>query len=301
MKRKINLVGQNTLTVSLPSKWVSSHNIKKGDEINLDEDGQQLILSIGEKQGREKEIDIKVDSGNWRYIRLILGSIYKKGYTTIRVSFDKEDVFKQIEKSVNFLMGFEIFEHKPGFCLIKCMAIPVEEEYKNTISKIVNTTKTMRVIVKEDYLKGKYERFEEVDNYRNSGWKFRDYAMRIAMNGESANPISHSLVTIVWSIEKINRNYKRLYQLMMESKSKKSDEIVKFMDEFDSYYEFLVQHLHKAELKDVEHLNSEHDRLTAKGFTLLSLIKKDHFIIMLLMENIARIQDMCSSLVMINY
>ncbi|MCK5630481.1 MAG: AbrB/MazE/SpoVT family DNA-binding domain-containing protein, partial [Nanoarchaeota archaeon] len=35
MKRKVNKVGQNTLTVSLPSKWVKKLNIKPGDELEL--------------------------------------------------------------------------------------------------------------------------------------------------------------------------------------------------------------------------------------------------------------------------
>ena len=35
MKRKVNLVGQNTLTVSLPTKWARDNGIKKGDEINI--------------------------------------------------------------------------------------------------------------------------------------------------------------------------------------------------------------------------------------------------------------------------
>ena len=38
MKRKVNLVGQNTLTVSLPTKWAQEHGIKKGIEVELLED-----------------------------------------------------------------------------------------------------------------------------------------------------------------------------------------------------------------------------------------------------------------------
>jgi hypothetical protein len=37
IKRKVILHGPSTLTVSLPSKWVKNHNIKKGDELNIEE------------------------------------------------------------------------------------------------------------------------------------------------------------------------------------------------------------------------------------------------------------------------
>ena len=47
MKRKINRVGPNTLTVSLPSKWAKRYGLRKGDEINLEEqtNGTEYRLS----------------------------------------------------------------------------------------------------------------------------------------------------------------------------------------------------------------------------------------------------------------
>ena len=44
MKRKINLVGQNTLTVSLPTKWAKRYNLKKGDEVEVSEEEKNIQL-----------------------------------------------------------------------------------------------------------------------------------------------------------------------------------------------------------------------------------------------------------------
>ena len=43
MKRKINAVGTGTLTVSLPNKWAQKYNLKKGDELNVAEEGGSLV------------------------------------------------------------------------------------------------------------------------------------------------------------------------------------------------------------------------------------------------------------------
>ena len=42
MKRKVNRVGANTLTVSLPSKWAMKYGIKAGDEIEGNEEGKKI-------------------------------------------------------------------------------------------------------------------------------------------------------------------------------------------------------------------------------------------------------------------
>ena len=48
MKRKVNLVGSSTLTVSLPTAWAKERGIKKGDELNVSWDDQAVVFSIAE-------------------------------------------------------------------------------------------------------------------------------------------------------------------------------------------------------------------------------------------------------------
>ena len=55
MKRKVNRVGQNTLTVSLPSKWARKYNIKAGDEIVVPRKTEHRLSSTG-KIGRILEV-----------------------------------------------------------------------------------------------------------------------------------------------------------------------------------------------------------------------------------------------------
>ncbi len=93
MKRKINLVGNTTLTVSLPSKWVKRNNLKKGDEIILEENGGQLIIKSGAVKDKLKEIIINFDDNvnssiAWRYLK----SAYLQGYDIIIVNFSKSTV-----------------------------------------------------------------------------------------------------------------------------------------------------------------------------------------------------------------
>ena len=53
MKRKIIKQGHNTLTVTLPSDWVKKLNLKSGDEIDVLENENSLILN-GFEKNKEK-------------------------------------------------------------------------------------------------------------------------------------------------------------------------------------------------------------------------------------------------------
>ena len=44
MIRKVNLIGPSSLMISLPSKWVRRLQVKKGDEIEVKEKGNSLVV-----------------------------------------------------------------------------------------------------------------------------------------------------------------------------------------------------------------------------------------------------------------
>ena len=73
MKRKINRVGQNTLTVSLPTKWVKKIGIKQGDELDIFEEGRNLTIGVGNKRKKINwnRIRTAIRNGNKRKERLV--------------------------------------------------------------------------------------------------------------------------------------------------------------------------------------------------------------------------------------
>ena len=45
IKRRVIQIANSTQLISLPRKWTIQHNIKKGDELDVQEDGSKIILS----------------------------------------------------------------------------------------------------------------------------------------------------------------------------------------------------------------------------------------------------------------
>jgi phosphate uptake regulator len=129
MKRKVNLVGQNTLTVSIPSKWVKSQGLQKGDELNLDIEGRNVIISSDEHKSH-KAIEVSLGNYDKRLTRLCLNNIYRLGYNHITVQYKLE---RQLRYITDFcrdkVQGFEITNRGKNYCVIENIFKVDEEKY----------------------------------------------------------------------------------------------------------------------------------------------------------------------------
>ena len=87
MKRKVNRVGTNTLTVSLPSKWAKNHNVNAGDDIDLEESDTSLVISKTNivRQGKKAKVDA---TKLGRIFNRTLLALYQHGYDEIKIHFD---------------------------------------------------------------------------------------------------------------------------------------------------------------------------------------------------------------------
>ena len=165
MKRKVNLVGPSTLTVSLPSKWVKKTSLKKGDEINLEEEGNRLIISSGINSSSKKiEIDITnmSTSSVWRMVR----ALYIIGYTQITVNFDnpyiintasrriftddpeKLETYRFLRNLADRLNTLEVMEHSTNKIVLKETSKISFDDFDLYLKRIL---KVLDTITKEVY------------------------------------------------------------------------------------------------------------------------------------------------------
>ncbi|MEM1676340.1 MAG: PhoU domain-containing protein [Nitrososphaerota archaeon] len=130
--RRLQKVGRNTLSVTLPSKWVKNMNLSKGDTIvfTIEEDGSLKIKpsSTVTKEQEASECIIYVDQCNEPSLleRLIVSS-YVLGYNIIRIVSSTSIRGRNLEvikKIVNKMIGTAIVEESPLQVVIQCMVNP---------------------------------------------------------------------------------------------------------------------------------------------------------------------------------
>jgi len=102
MKRKINRVGMNTLTVSLPSKWVNDNHLKAGDELYFHTSQDDISFSIVEKKHKEKEITVNIDGFNKYLLSRYLIILYIENYNKIILTYTNTEIYDdKTKKNVN--------------------------------------------------------------------------------------------------------------------------------------------------------------------------------------------------------
>src|SRR3989338_5327977 len=89
MKRKIIKQGHSTLTITLPTKWAQKLNLKAGDEIDLIEKDNSILIN-GQENGKEKKAVIDISNFTMPLIWRFIQGAYRSGYTEIKIIFDPD-------------------------------------------------------------------------------------------------------------------------------------------------------------------------------------------------------------------
>lgn len=215
MKRKINEVGTGTFTVSIPMKWVKKYNLKKGDEIDVQEQDSKLILSKALKN-EKKSVEIalsEVPSQDYqKFIRSTIGRFYRYGFSNIQVNFQNPETFSMIKSSVDEFIGADIVDVKNLNCTIKVFPTEGDEDSDIHLLKIFVTIKYMFTIIEEDILKSNFSRESTIRELRDNNWKLRDYVLRNAYLQNLTYEKFSALYVILNAYEKISGNLLIFYR-----------------------------------------------------------------------------------------
>ena len=129
LKRKVIQIANSTQLISLPRKWTLQYGIKKGDELEVEEQGNKIFIST-EKTQESGSIEVDVTDLDRDSLMYLIRCLYIRGYDEIKICFNKqitdnfrkdkkEKVISIIHEEVNRLSGVEVVQQRENFCLIK--------------------------------------------------------------------------------------------------------------------------------------------------------------------------------------
>ncbi len=136
MKRNIVQQGPTTLMVSLPIKWVRKYGLKKGEQLDVCEDGRKLVISA-ESELEKTKTEVNIINEDNLYIWRVLSAAYVAGYDEIKVNFSTLDILEEIQRAVTeTFIGFEIIEQKHNYCVIKNVSGNKADEFDAVLRRI---------------------------------------------------------------------------------------------------------------------------------------------------------------------
>ncbi len=134
-QRKIIQLGKDTLVISLPSSWTRNHKLKKGDELEVEEQGPRLVI-CPKSEAMPGRVSVDV-SGTEPVTKRIVGALYKAGYDELEIKFGSPKELETIRNTIrDSFVGFEIVGRTKQALVVKNVSAPNYEEFDTLIRRV---------------------------------------------------------------------------------------------------------------------------------------------------------------------
>ncbi len=270
MKRKVNRVGTGTLTVSLPSAWTKKHNVKYGDEIDVEERQNGLLVSTKPKASYQKTT-ITLESGNDWYVSQLLRNLYLAGMDEIKVNYPNRNVIPQIHKIMDLLLGYEIIETRDTHCIIKNLSAGLDTELDTLLRKIFLLTKTIIGDAIEHLKKGKIE-VELIRSMRDTIHKFSSFYRRTITKQHLYCLVKNRAIFIILTRVMMISNNVLYAHRYLASKNKLPDlkPAVKYLQSVLELFNLFYDTFYSQKFSQLAQINSVREELIDRKFVQMA-------------------------------
>lgn len=154
MKRKLVVQGKSTYTISLPAEWIKANHLKQGDDIELDEIENNVVVST-QKVKQRKEIDTNTQAIP-DLINIQLWNLYRRGYDKITLHYKNKDQLNAVKYVVNHhILGFEVVEEEKNKVVIESLTEPKDEKHDILLRRMFLLVKESLEEFESDLKEGK--------------------------------------------------------------------------------------------------------------------------------------------------
>lgn len=224
-------MGGKTFVLSLPSQWIKRYQIRKGEELDIEERGSELVVRPDSKL-LAKEIEVDFSSLH-KMLHRAVGALYKAGYTKVKVHYKDKEQLQIIEKTLKrTLIGFEITQQGENYVVIELLSRLVSEGFDVTLKRFFYSLESMNQDLAQA-LAAKKEREDllrkviEKDDQNN---RLADFCRRVINTGETQHlEMVSNLYYITEQLERIGDLYKMMAEHVLQSKLHCSEESVAFL------------------------------------------------------------------------
>jgi len=221
MKRKVIKQGNNTLTITLPKKWSEKYDVISGQEIDVEESDNSLIITSGKKVTQKP---LLIDKMNVNHCRSYISNAYKLGYDEIRVRFSSPSDLVSIQETVDKLMGFEIISNTKDSCVIKAIATIHKEEFSSMMKKAYQLNLVMFEMIQDDVKNNSLVNLLTIEQYNLKVISFTDFCRRlINKHGILNERADKSLYTVLLKINYVSTVMRDVYRYISKKKLKISN------------------------------------------------------------------------------
>ncbi len=259
--------------ISLPSRWVKLNNLKKGDEVEVNEQGKKIVVSTDkEKESEYVEIDMK--SIPDALVRRYITTAYKMGVDEVRILVDNPEIVEKIQTSLQkYLIGYEIIKQTKDHITIKSITGDLGGEFDSTLRRIFLLLLTMS---KESFAAVKNNdvgHFKSIMMLEENNNRFASFCRRLLNKHGYKNQSKVTFVyLIVEQLEKIADEFKYIMKNCRDfKKSKKilAPETLELYASAVKFVELYYELFYNFDKNKVVHFIDMRDKILNEAYSLL--------------------------------
>ncbi|MBW2965188.1 AbrB/MazE/SpoVT family DNA-binding domain-containing protein, partial [Candidatus Woesearchaeota archaeon] len=134
MKRKIIQIAGSTHLVSLPKNWIKQMGLKKGEELDVLEQGNKVIVSTDSSTAPTKLVISPERFG--KFHPNYLSAAYHAGFEDVEIQYNDEKTAEKIRERITNCIGYEIVNQGENFCRIKSISHVSTSEFDQILRKV---------------------------------------------------------------------------------------------------------------------------------------------------------------------
>lgn len=299
LKRKVIQIANSTQLISLPRKWSLKYGIKKGDEIEVEENGSKLIIGT-EKTQELGSIEVDITGADRDFLLFLIRSLYLKGYNEIKLVFNnplidhhrihkKVTVISEVHIEMNRLTGIEVIQQHENFCILKVLSESSIKDFDVILRRLFLLVKD----ASDDLVKGIIENDKyllgTLEEKHNTITKFMASCLRLL--NKFGHP-DHKNTVLYWLIieclDNINDILKETARDMLKLNIKISKNCENILHRINhslvEYYNFF----YKFDYKLVEKISTERYGILEEIRELSKKLSKEELILVM---SVGRIED----------
>ncbi len=284
MKRKVAKIGSSTLMISLPSKWVKMYGISKGDELEIEEDKDKLVIATKLRiEHLKKELDI---SKLGKFRKNYISHLYQRGFDEVEIKFENRDIFNQIKERVGNLLGFEIIEQGESYCIIKSITSELDVEFDTILRKIFLMLVDMADSAYDAIKNQQYERLNEIKELEKMNNKFTDFCIRILnKKGYPEAEKTHFLYVTIRELEKVADTLRDICNIFVERKETKiRKEVFDVFNEATKYLRIYYELFYKFDSQKTTYLEDQKTDIVKKAEEMMGGSREENILLMYLIN-----------------
>ena len=216
MKRKVIQIANSTQLISLPRTWTKKHNIIKGQEVNVEEVGENVVVST---ESVPKLQTAEIDIGSFDdIIKRYVYALYQKGIDEIKISFSKPQSADKIREAIGTHKGLEILDQTSKYIILKNIWGNIEE-FDLILKRCFHTLITMADQMLEALRQGDSDALKMAVLMEESNDILTMMCRRILNKGHESSPRVGPLYTITVELERLADQYKHSSQYLLKVKN----------------------------------------------------------------------------------